>query len=343
MRRSCLVKVVLVGALFLSLGFPDAAVGQVVSPIQTGHYSPATQNVRDMSNPIPGLFPIWYNMYAFGDTWVDRDGNKLTNLDQILPNLDVDVKLDLKTVATIPMVFWASRPIGFLGGANYLGGLSLNYAFVEGTVVTERQAIIGDSTITRVSDGSYSGLGDMFFLPLGLSWGLEKADLTLTYGFAAPTGTYETGGEDNLGLGFWTHQFQGFGYFYPVPEKSTALMVGMTFEVNSTIKDADVRPGSRFSVEYGISQYLTERLELAAQGGHNFQITDDSGEDVCQLCDPSVHDKKSTLAFYGNFWAWKERLAVSLKYGFDYGARQRFLTNYLMLNILFIPDILTGS
>ena len=329
------------GLLLLSLVCAAPASGQIVSPLQTGHYTPSAQNVRDMSHPIPGLFPIWYNMYAFGDTYVARDGSAITNLNQIFPNLDVDVNLDVKAFASIPMVFWASRSIAPLGNAKYLGGLSANYAYVTGSVVTERQAIIGDSSITRVVDGSYSGLGDLFFLPLGLSWALGKADVTLTYGFAAPTGRYATGGEDNLGLGFWTHQFQGFGYFYPVAEQSTAFMVGATYEMNSKIKDADVRPGSRFSLEYGFSQYLSERFEVAAQGGHNWQIGDDSGDDV--YWDPTVHDRKSTVAFIANYWPWKGRLAVSVKYGLDYGARARFVTNYVMFNVLLIPNFLTGS
>jgi hypothetical protein len=31
------------------------------------------------------------------------------------------------------------------------------------------------------------------------------------YGFTAPTGSFEQGDPDNLGLGFWTHQLQADG------------------------------------------------------------------------------------------------------------------------------------
>lgn len=80
---------------------------------------------------------------------------------------------------------------------------------------------------------------------------------------------------------------------------------------------------------------------MAVQGGHNFQISDDTGDGV--YWDASKPDRKSTVAFYGNYWPWEGRLAVALKYGLDYGARGRGLTNYWMLNILFIPNILTGE
>ena len=118
-------------------------------------------------------------------------------------------------------------------------------------------------------------------------------------------------------------------------------MLGLTYELNGTIEDADVKPGSRFSLEYGLSQYLREQLEVGIQGGHNWQVGDDSGQDV--IWDPSNHDRKSMLAFSAAYWPWKNRLHVSLKYGFDYGSRQRFDNSYWMLNAIFLTNLLTGS
>ena len=196
--------------------------------------------------------------------------------------------LKLNGFASIPSLFWASH-FKLLGGARYLAGISANYISADVSMVTERGGIVIDTTYTRKVEGINSGLSDMVVVPLGLSWGLEKADITFLYGFAAPTGKYETGSDDNLGLGFWTHQFQGFGYFYPLPDKSTAIMMGLTFEFNGRIKDADVKPGNRFSLEWGISQYLSEQFELGIQGGHNWQICDDTGDDV--YWDPKFHDR----------------------------------------------------
>ena len=319
---------------------PGSGIAQVVSPLQTGHYTPVAQGVRDMSHPVPGLFPIWYNRYGSGDTFYDVDGNKITNLNQLFPNLAVDLDYQIDAFASIPMVFWAS-PFTLLGGATYMAGLSFNWMSVEGDFTTRRQTVIGDSTRTRTFTGSDSGFGDMFFLPVGLSWAQKQSSVMLTYGFAAPTGRYEADADDNLGLGMWTHQFQGFGYYYPRPDQSTALMVGLTYEYNTEIKDTEVNPGNRFSLEYGISQYLSDRFELTAAGGHNWQITDDSGDGV--FWDAGKHDRLSTAAFSASYWLWKERLSLAVKYGFDYGARGRFVTDYWMLNLLFIPNVLTGG
>ena len=47
-------------------------------------------------------------------------------------------------------------------------------------------------------------------------------------------------------------------------------MLGLTYELTTEIKDAEVNPGNRFTLEWGFSQYLSERLEVAVQGGFNW-------------------------------------------------------------------------
>jgi hypothetical protein len=316
---------------------------QVVSPLQSGHYLPGVTNIRDMAYPPPGLFVMWYNVWISSDTYVDRNGNNLTGLRLGKPApslLDIDLGFDIGAFTTVPALFWASKPV-FPGGACYLAGISPNYLTADGTVTAQAGGGVKDSTITKVEEGSVSGFSDLFVVPVGLSWGREQYDVTLTYGFYAPTGKYSTGGTDNAGLGYWTHQLQGYGYYYLSPDRATALMLGLTYELNGTVEDADVKPGSRFSLEYGLSQYFTKQIEVGVQGGHNWQVSDDNGSDV--LWDPGIHDRKNMLAFSASYWPWKDRLYLSLKYGFDYANRQRFDNSYWMLNAIFLTDLLTGS
>ena len=333
----------LISLVFMFSFFTNTGFSQVVSPVQGGHYSPWVKNVRDMATPPPGLFVLWYNVYATSDSYFDRAGNEFNSirLDQIhpaLPNISVD--MNLNAFATIPTIFWASS-FKILGGARYMAGISPGYTSADVSIVTERGGIILDTTYTRAIEGKVSGFTDLFVAPVGLSWELDKVDFTFLYGFYAPTGKYETGSTDNMGLGFWTHQFQGYTYFYPAAEKSTALMLGLTYELNATIKDADVAPGNRVSLEWGLSQYLSERFELGVMGGHNWQVSNDSGDDV--YWDPGFHDRKSNLIFNAAYWVWKEHLLLSFKYGFDYGLRQRFKNNNMMLNLVFVPGIMNGS
>ena len=332
--------------LILGIGFlfnNNPANAQAVSPFQTGHYMPAFSHVRDMGKPPPGFFVLLYNYLAFTDTYVDRDGNHynsipLDMLDPALPPVDLSIKLN--SFATVPAFFWASS-FEFLGGANLLVGVVPLYSTSKASFITEARGGVQDTIYNTAGDARVSGFGDLFVQPLGLCWGFNQFDLTLTYGFTAPTGRYTTGADDNVGLGFWTHQVQAWGNYYPVADQSTALVLGLTYELNGFEKDADFNPGNRFSLEWGVSQYVSERLELAVMGGHNWQVTDDRGSEV--YWDPSLHDRKSSLAFTAGYWVWPGRMQLTGKYAFDFGIRQRFKTNFFMLNMTFITNALTGS
>jgi hypothetical protein len=333
-------------ALALSL-LASQLSAQVVSPLQSGAYLPTFSGVRDMAAPSPGLAVLWYNYFAFTDTYVDRNGNKYQSipLQGLNPGLpDVNLEVDLSSIATVPGLFWAS-PFTFLGGARYSATLTPVFLWADASFVTEQGRGVIDTTFRDVTNARLSGFGDLFFSPLGISWAWNHFDLTLNYGVTAPTGRYATGADDNIGIGFWVNQFQAFGYYYPWAERGTALMLAGTYEATGKIRDADLNPGNRFSLEWGISQYLSPRFELSVQGGHNWQITEDSGSDV--FYDPSFRDRKSTLAFMAGYWPWEGRLNVSLKYAFDFGIRQRFQTQFFMLNLIFVTNVLgeknTGS
>ncbi len=326
--------------LFLLIIFLPAIVSraQVVNPLQTGHYVGAFINIRDYTKPSPGMYFLLYNSYNWGNSYYDHNGNKLTdiNLSELDPALpDISVNMEISAFTSIPAIFWASK-FNILG-AKYAPMIMLpGYTYAKSKAFGEIAFGAIDSTASFHQSGTSSGFGDMYVQPVGLAWGGNVADFMFTYGFYAPTGRYEKGGDDNIGLGFWTNQFQGFGYLYPVKDKSTALMLGLTWEINGKIKDSDVVPGQRLTLEWGVSQYFTERLEVCVQGGNNWQVSDDKGDD--EWWDPSVHDKKSTLAFAVNYWVLTNKLYFGLKYGFDFALRQRFKTNLGMLNIIYAPN-----
>lgn len=318
------------------------SIAQQASPMQAGHYYPGLINTRDMVNPPSGLFFLWDNFIVNSNKYFDRNGNEFKNiplseLDPAFPDIDVSPKLT--GFGSAFAIAWASPHISFLGDARYIAGIAPNYVIADISLVTERPGIILDTTYTREISGTVSGFGDLILVPLGLSWGGTKIDFTTTYTIYAPTGRFDPGADDNIGLGYWTHQFQGFTSYYPVPDKSTAFVLGLTYETNGKVKDTDLKPGNRFTMEYGISQFLSKKFEVGIFGGHNWQVSDDTGDDV--FWDPSYHDKKSLLFFNVSYWPIFERLMINFKYGFDYGARQRFKNNTYVLNLLFNPNLLT--
>lgn len=310
---------------------------QQVYPYQTGAYLPAFANVRDMSQSPPGLFVLWYNYYGYTDRYFDKDGNETNTIpngfiDPSIPAIDLDI--NVKSFVTVPALYWAAEK-KILGGARYMVGITPSYMWVD--IKTTMTIDLGVSDTTVIDNSELNGFGDLAFSPGGLFWGFKHLDISLIYGLTAPTGRYEAGADDNIGLGFWTNQVQGFGYYYPVEDKSTALMLGLTYEFTGKVKGEDFNPGNRFTLEWGFSQYLSDKLELAMQGGHNFQVTDDEGSDV--FWDASNHDKKSTVGFMVNYWL-TEQFGLNAKYNFDFGSHQRFKANAFMLNLVYIPNIL---
>lgn len=324
---------------------PFNTMAQQASAFQAGHYYPGLINTRDMAQPpSSGLFILWYNFYASSSAYYDQNGDKfdgisLSDLNPVLPDINASTKLN--GFGSAPVFAWASSKIKSLGDARYIVGIAPNYVSADVSLFTEGTGNVLEEPLSNETGAKVSGFGDLIFIPFGLSWGGRKMDFTTAYTIYAPTGRYTTGASDNIGLGYWTHQLQGFGYYYPIEDKSSAIMLGLTYEANSKIKDSDVRPGSRFTLEYGLSQFFSEYLEVGIAGAHNWQVSEDTGDDV--FWNTANLDRKSSLFFNVGYWPIPQRLNFNFKYGFDYGLRQRFKNNMFVLNLLFNPNLLVSK
>ena len=316
---------------------------QVISPLQTGHYVEAFINFRDYTKPTHGMYFLLYNSYSWGNSFIDQNGNKLTDiklseLDSSFPDINFNTKTC--SFSSTLLIYWASK--FHILGAVYEPLVTLpGFSYSNSQSFGEIHYGSGDSTHSFYQSGTTSGFGDLFVQPVGLAWGGKLFDFMFTYGFYVPTGRFENGGDNNTGMGFWTNQFQAFSYLYPAKGQSTALMLALTWEINGKIKGTDVVPGQRLTLEWGISQYFTDRLEVYIQGGNNWQVSDDKGDEV--WWDASVHDRKSTVAFAVNYWVVADKLYLGLKYGFDFALQQRFKKNLTMFNIIYAPGILAGK
>jgi hypothetical protein len=306
-----------------------------VSPLQTGHYSPGFMNIRDYADPSPasGLIALDYNTYQYGDKFYGADGEEIKHL-----NSDVDGYFNTA------MLLWASKKK--ILGATYFGGFSIPIITVNTNLAYSRIGnITGNQQSGNVS-GKVSGFSDLNVMPLYLSWAKSSYNITAGYMFYAPTGKFELGGNDNTGLGYWSNNIQAFGYWYPEKTKgktsqALAVMLGATYEITGDIKDSDVNPGNRFSLDYGIEQYFTANLSVGLYGGNNWQISDDKGSQV--YWDNSVKDKLGVAGVQLAYWLWPERLQAVGKWGFSYGAVERYQQNSVEINLIFITNALTGN
>lgn len=295
------------------------------SPIFAGGYTPGIMGVRDYTNPgKDGLFLIDNNIFLSSDSYRDRNGDKVNSIN--IKNQNIPIDVDISGYINSLMFIYASPKLEFLGNAQYLFIAAPNYTTASASVG------LGQLGSGKTIDGGASGFGDLTVAPLMLSWGSEKFDLTAGYLFYAPTGKYELGGDDNVGLGYWSHDIQAAAYYYPLPQKATAIMLMPTYEWHGTLKGTDVRPGSRFILEYGVSQYLSERFEITLQGGNAWQIGEDSGSDV--YWDTSVKDQMSIFGGGLGYWIVPEVFYANAKYSTTYSNEQHFKTNIFQVELL---------
>ena len=150
--------------------------------------------------------------------------------------------------------------------------------------------------------------------------------------FIAPTGRYDSDSKDNIGVGYWSHSFQAAAYYY-LADKSTAFMISPLYEFHSDIIDAKVKPGPRFGIDYGISQYFTEKLELTLQGGHVSQIGKDEGEDV--YWNKTFRDQLSTIGLGVGYWFSLDRFYSNLKWTKSFATKQNFITDAIELQLIY--------
>ncbi len=314
------------------------------SPFTAGHYVPGIWDIRDYATPAPGFYILDYNLFLSGKKFFDSDGNQVTEI--VRSNSTTTLDIDVSGYVNIPTFFYASD-FKVLGGT-YIAGITPPYSTVNTDFAYDAIATVLRDTLTKSETitGNISGFSDMTFLPFGLSWASDILNLTVAYSLTAPTGSYTPGGSDNVGYGYWTNMFQAFGYIYPMkikgkPSQAMAIMGSLTYEINSKIKDVNVSPGNRLTVEYGISQYLNPGFEVGFMGGNNFQITDDKGSDV--WWNASVLDQMGYIGFQVAGWPVANKLYTSVKYNIEYGLRQRLKQDMILLNIIYAPGWLSGK
>lgn len=310
----------------LLLLLPIYVISQnAVSPFQSGFYAPGNLGVRDLAHPLEtGLFVSDYNIFINSDKFKNIDGEEINSLGPFPFNVDISGYINNLFLT------YASEKISFLGNARYMAILAPSYR------TTGVATGLGQFKHKVEIDGGSSGFGDLAIAPIYLSWGFEKIDVTAGYMFVAPTGQYKTGADDNVGTGYWSHLLQSALFYYPLPQKATALMVMPTYEFHGKIKDANVTPGSRFSLDYGISQYFSTRFDVALQGGHTWQISEDSGNDV--YWDKTLKDKSNMFSVGAGYWFLPDMLYLNLKWATTYGERQNLALNSYVGQIVFVPS-----
>lgn len=188
--------------------------------------------------------------------------------------------------------------------------------------------------------GTGWGASDLFVQPVWLQWSpVGPIDTVLAYGFYAPTGRFEPGSRGSTGLGFWTQQVQAAGAWYADEERSLGLVLASTWEMNGEVRDEDIDPGNRFTLNWAISKvWMRGALETAVVGYDQWQTGPNTGRGVLPLRRGVLDEIHAAGLQLG-----VPKLGLSLKYLHEYGALARFQGQVLSFTFTVPIDVLVGA
>ncbi len=350
--RNRYIKFFLILVIFI-YSVPFAIAGE------QGHYSPMPISARDTIMPTKGLYLVSYDMYYSSDTFKDRDGNKfdsmsasgtltkdITVLGHSVPvtitgNLTADLDINLDTFIQMIPVMWVP---GFkILGADYAFFIAPVWGYTRVDVDAKASAAgtisVGGISKTVTANKTVNvhdentGFGDLYVQPIWLDWRGKQYDVGISYGVYCPTGFYDKDNIANIGLGFLTQQVQVSAYYYPFENKATALFVRPTYEWHSKKIDKHVQPGQNITLEYGLSQYIHPRAEIAVMGYNEWQLSEDHGSEAANK---EVLNRVSGIGAQVTCWAVENKCAITGKFNKEYWAEDRFEGMAWSINVLWI-------
>jgi len=139
-----------------------------------------------------------------------------------------------------PGLLWVTN-VRILGGR--LGGSIAPLNFIKSRIEGRSLDVPGSLAFT-----------DMFVQPLQLGWETSRADFVAGYSFFAPTGKWEQGGDDNAGLGMWSHLLQAGTTLHLDSKHQWSLSSLGSYEIHSHKQDADIKVGDILTVEGGLGR-----------------------------------------------------------------------------------------
>jgi hypothetical protein len=296
---------------------------------ELGHYAPALPSIRDFILPDPGLYYVQYHLYYKANTLKDETGKSIDTI--TVEGIELDVEQEVESFMVVPTLIYSSD------FSILCGRYAALVAQPFGT--TSFQAALESATLPEFGleiDESSWGLGDTYIRPFWLGWGLDRFDIGVSYGIYIPTGKYDAGAADNVGLGMWTHEFMANVAFYLDEQEGTALTLAGVYEIHGDKDDVDITPGSHLSINAGISQYLPLGskwlAELGLAGIAQWQVTKDSGSDARNK------DAKDQVYMVGPqvgfvYLPWGAQ--VTLRWLHEFEAEDRFEGDFVSLTAAF--------
>ena len=135
------------------------------------------------------------------------------------------------------------------------------------------------------------GFSDVYVMPLQLGWTLKQADLLFGQAVFAPSGRYRVNGTANTGLGVWSWETSFGATVYKDTSRKLHFSTLASYQVNSTKRGTDRRPGNVLTLEGGVGQRVRKINGRAGAVYYaSWKVTDDHGFNLLPRFDH--HDRR---------------------------------------------------
>lgn len=170
-------------------------------------------------------------------------------------------------------------------------------------------------------DNNRTGIGDLYAVPANLSWTLNNYwTLSAQYAFWAPVGAYDPDRADNVGLGYWSHDFRGTVSLFPLGNQGLLLSASVMHEINSKKEGFDLTPAPHTTVELGASMFFTERFSCGMLLGVIQETGEASGSDAVE----DGRDRMFNAGFEASYWFVPGKLGTMARITQEFDVRDRF-------------------
>ena len=231
-----------------------------------GHYAPGSfASFVDVLPGDPAVGVFNYFAYHNGNAGVSR---------QFPLGGQIAANVNATSYADSPGAFWVT-PLNILG-AYYAPGVSIPFVWTDVKAQVSGQ---GGSTVSQ-SD-SASGLSDIEFWPVALSWTAWSTNLHVDFfgGIYAPTGDYQKNRLANQGLGYWTFE-PGVLVSYLGQKNGIEFTTYIGYDINTENTTTAYQSGQQFHIDVTAAQHLPLGKGFVGVGANAFylqQTTGDSG------------------------------------------------------------------
>ncbi len=209
-------------------------------------------------------------------------------------------------------------------GGNYWFG------FFPYVLHTESSNARPDGSINRDARG---GAGDMYALPLAITWRWEEFSLLAFEGIVLPTGSYEKNRSLNAGRNYWTMDTNVSMTWLP-KNTSWDFSVTLGYMVNTENPATQYRTGDELHFDYLVGYYFLPHFGAGVTGSYYKQITADTGNGVPAGLALAEYSSIGPALMYNIKIAEKE-VSFSAKWLHEFDVNNHIAGDYAILRTVF--------